>query len=172
MVLKTEDKFLCLIAQFDKETQKTLAGYYNILRQNGFVGNQTKDIPYHFTLTTKDINCEKQLKDDLDKICVNTACIEIHLSHIGLFGLDVLFIAPDMNFELLKFQQKICPQCGNGAYNWTAHATLLLDKPEKILKALPIVVKSFKPFTARIESIGLYEFFQRDLLTSVRSITQ
>jgi len=154
-----KDKYLYLLAQFDKKTQEILTGYYDILQENGFIGKQTKNIPYHFTLGKKDTDYEKQLIDDLDIICQNTACIEIHLSHIGLFGLDVLFIAPDMNFELLKLQQKLFPHCGSGAYNWTAHATLLIDEPENILKALPIVAKNFKPFIARIESIGLYEFF-------------
>jgi len=154
-----EDKYLYLLAQFDKKTQEILAGYYDILRQKGFIGNQTENIPYHITLGKKDIDCEKQLIEDLDKICASTACIDIHLSHIGLFGLNVLFIAPDMNFELLTLQQKFFPNCGSGAYNWTAHATLLIDEPEKILKAIPIVAENFKPFIARIESIGLYEFF-------------
>ena len=154
-----KDRFLCLLAQFDKETQEILTGYYDILQQNGFVGNQSINIPYHFSLGKKDIDCEKQLINLLDKICANTTCIDIHLSHIGLFGLEVLFIAPDMNFELLTFKQKFFPHCGNGAYNWTAHATLLIDEPEKISKALPILAKNFKPFIARIESIGLYEFF-------------
>lgn len=159
-----KDKFLCLLAQFDKETQEKLNGYYSILQQNGFVGNQTKNIPYHFTLGSKDVDCQKQLIDDMDKICISTACIDIHLSHIGFFGLDVLFIAPDMNFELLAFQQKFYPHCGNGAYNWTAHTTLLIDEPEQVLKAFPIVVKNFKPFIARIESLGLYEFFPTRLI--------
>ena len=154
-----EDKYLYLLAQFDKRTQEILTGYYDILQQNGFIGNQTKNIPYHITLGKKIIECEKQLIENLDKICSNTACIDIHLSHIGLFGLNVLFIAPDMNFELLTLQQKLFPNCGNGAYNWTAHVTMLIDEPEKILKALPIVAENFKPFIAHIESIGLYEFF-------------
>ncbi|NLG98700.1 MAG: 2'-5' RNA ligase family protein [Chloroflexi bacterium] len=154
-----EDKSLYLLAQFDQETQEILAGYYDILRQNGFIGKQTKNIPYHFTLGKKEIDCEKQLIDDLEKICANTTCIDIHLSHIGLFGLGVLFIAPDMNFELLTLQQKFFPHCGSGAYNWTAHATLLIDEPENILKALPVIAENFKPFISRIERIGLYEFF-------------
>ena len=154
-----KNKFLCLLAQFDKETQKTLAGYYDTLKQNGFIGNQTKNVPYHFTLGKKDIDCEEQLIRELGDICETQACIDIHLSHIGLFGLGVLFIAPDMNFELLTLQQKFYPCCGNGAYNWTAHATLLIDKPEVILEALPVAAKNFKPFIARIESVGLYEFF-------------
>jgi len=157
--MKMKDKHLYLLAQFDQGTQERLSGYYDILRQNGLMGNQTKNIPYHFTLGKKDIDCEKQLIDDLEKICANTACIDIHLSHIGLFGLNVLFIAPDMNFELLTLQRNFFSLCGSGAYNWTAHATLLIDEPESILRALPIVAENFKPFIARIESIGLYEFF-------------
>jgi len=153
------DKSLYLLAQFDKETQEKLTGYYAILQQNGFIGNQTKNIPYHFTLGKKDVDCEKQLTDYLDEVCANTACFDIHLSHIALFGLNVLFIAPDMNFELLTLRQKFFPDCGDGAYNWTAHATLLIDEPEGILKALPIVANSFKPFKGRIGSLGLYEFF-------------
>ena len=155
------DKSLYLLAQFDKETQEILTGYYAILQQNGFIGNQTKSIPYHFTLGKKDIDCEKQLVGYLDKLCENTACIDIRLSHIALFGLSILFIAPDMNLELLTLRQKFFPDCGNGAYTWTAHATLLIDEPEEILKALPIVANNFKPFNARIESLGLYEFFPK-----------
>jgi 2'-5' RNA ligase len=153
------NKSLYLLAQFDKKTQQILTGYDDILRQNGFVGNQTRNIPYHITLGERDTNCEDQLIDELKKICAGTACIDIHLSHIGLFGLGVLFISPDMNFELLTLQQKFFPHCGNGAYNWTAHATLLIDEPERILNALPIAAKNFTPFKARIESIALYEFF-------------
>lgn len=159
VVLMMNDKYLYLLAQFDKETQGVLAGYYDILQQNGFVGNQTKNIPYHFTLGKKDVDYEKQLIDDLDIICASTTCIDIHLSHIGLFSSKVLFIAPDMNFELLTLQQKFFPQIGNGAYNWTAHATMLLDEQDKILNALPTMTETFKSFIARIESIGLYEFF-------------
>lgn len=62
-------------------------------------------------------------------------------------------------FELLKLQQSFFPDCGNGYHFWAAHATLLIDEPNMILKALPIVGENFKPFTARIESVALYEFF-------------
>ncbi|MGI6190181.1 MAG: 2'-5' RNA ligase family protein [Clostridiales bacterium] len=154
-----KEKKLYLLAVLDKESQERLAGYYDVLRQNGFTGKQTKNIPYHFTLGMKDPVCEKQLIEDLDRICADTSCIDIHLSNIGLFGLNVLFIAPAMNFELLTLQQKFFPTCGNGAHNWIAHATLLIDEPEKIQKALPIAAENFRPFIGRIESIALYEFF-------------
>jgi len=158
------DKFFSVLAQFDNKTQKKLNGYYNILRQNGFIGNQTKNIPYHFTLGKMDVDCEEQLIDKLNAIHINTDCIDIHFSHIGLFGLNVLFIAPNMNHELLTLQQNLFPHCGNGAYTWTAHTTLLIEEPENILKALPIVAKNFKPFIARIEHIVIYEFFPMRLV--------
>ena len=162
-----QEKFLCIIATFDKETQNILAGYYDILVQNGFTGNQTKNIPYHFTLGSYGVDCEKQLIDELDKICGETNRFEINLGYIGLFGLKVLFVAPNMNSELLKLQQSFFPDCGNGYHPWAAHATLLLDEPEIIMKALPIVAEHFKPFKARIESVALYEFFPAKLIKNL-----
>lgn len=102
--------------------------------------------------------------DKLVQVCAETDCFEIKLDHIGLFGLKVLFIEPNMNFELLKLQQCFFTDCGNGYHDWAAHATLLMDEPEIILKALPIIAKNFKPFKARIESIKLYEFFPAKLI--------
>jgi hypothetical protein len=127
--------------------------------QNGFIGNQTKNIPYHFTLGSCCVDCEEELAKELDKICLETTCIDINLAHIGLFGLNVLFVAPNMNFELQKLQRNFFNDCGRGYHYWSAHATLLIDEPQTILKALPIVADSFKPFKAQIESVALYEFF-------------
>ena len=154
-----QDKALYLLAQFDGETQNILANYNNILCQNGFIGNQTKDIPYHFTLGSSDVDCEEHLEDMLKKVCSNTKCIDLGLSYIGLFGQNVLFVAPSMNLELLNLQQSFFTDSGRGCHKWVAHATLLIDEPETILKAIPIITENFKPFKARIESVGLYEFF-------------
>ena len=104
------------------------------------------------------------MMDDLDRVCSETACIDIKMDHIGLFGLSCLFIEPNINFELLGLQKKFFDDCGNGIHPWTAHATLLIDAPEAILKAIPLVAKIFQPFEARIESIALYEFFPARLI--------
>jgi len=161
-----QNKSLYLLAKFDEQTQNILAEYYSVLCNNGFVGSQTKDIPYHFTLGSRNIDCEHQTINDLNKVCADIHSFEINLAYIGLFGLNVLFISPNMNFELLKLQQCLFPDCGVGYHSWAAHATLLIDEPEVILKALPIVAKNFKPFKARIESIELYEFFPARLIKS------
>ncbi|MDR1704258.1 MAG: 2'-5' RNA ligase [Clostridiales bacterium] len=155
-----EEKSLFLIAVFDDETQKTLAGYYDVLRRNGFTGSQTKDIPYHITLGNRDTACEEQLINKMDNICAETNSIKIMMSHIGLFGLNVLFIAPNMNTELLTLQRLLFfPEYTSGCHHWAAHATLLIDEPDKILKALPDAAGCFKPFEARIVKVALYEFF-------------
>ncbi|MCL2387564.1 MAG: 2'-5' RNA ligase family protein [Defluviitaleaceae bacterium] len=156
-----QDKALYLIAIFDNKTQNKLAEYYDVLCQNGFVGSQTKNIPYHLTLGSRSIDSENQTINDLEEVCSNIHSFEINLAHIGLFGLKVLFISPNMNFELLKLQQSFFPDCGNGHHPWSAHVTLLIDESETILKALPIVAENFQPFKARVEGIELYEFFPR-----------
>ena len=156
-----QDKALYFIANFDNKTQEILATYYDILLQNGFAGEQTKDIPYHFTLGSRSTGYEEQMMNELDKVCSETDCINISLGYIGLFGQRVIFVAPCMNFELQKLQNSFFDDCGSGCHKWVAHATLLMDEPQAILKALPIITENFKPFKARIESVALYEFFPK-----------
>jgi len=107
---------------------------------------------------------EAQLAAKLTEVCGKTPCFDIRLSHIGLFGLNVMFVAPNMNFELLKLRQGFFADCGFGDDFWAAHATILMDKPQVILQALPVLAENFKPFTAKIESVGLYEFFPARLV--------
>jgi len=161
-----QDKALYLIAVFDDETQKILGEYYNILRNNGFVGTQTKDAPYHFTLGSYSSDKEVQLISKLENICSKTPCFDICFSYVGLFGLKVLFIAPNMNFELLKLQHSFFPDSGSGCHNWAAHTTLLMDEAEEILRAVPIISNNFKPFKATVERLEIYEFFPKRFVKS------
>jgi 2'-5' RNA ligase len=153
------DKALYLLAVFDGEAQEILAGYYRILQENGFVGSQTKGVPYHFTLGSCGVEREKELVEKLGEVCAETDAFGVDLAHIGLFGLNVLFIAPAMNAGLLGLREAFFPNVDSGEPPWVAHATLLIDTPEATLRALPLVAGSFKPFKARIESVALYEFF-------------
>ena len=109
-----QDKFLSVLAVFDKATQNKLSNYYDILFQNGFVGTQTKDIPYHFTLGSRCINDEEHVINELDRICSETPCIDISIGYIGVFGQRVIFVAPCMNFELQKLQNSFFNDCGYG----------------------------------------------------------
>ena len=47
-----ENKFLCVMAGYDDETEKHLAGIQQKLYDVGLTGEHTKNIPQHITLQT------------------------------------------------------------------------------------------------------------------------
>lgn len=153
-----KDKFICVMAQYDAKTELKLKEIQTLLSNKGFVGKQTPNLPYHITLGSFDISQEKLIKEKVKTVSKEFHSFNIKLNNIGLFGLDVLFIAPSVNHELLDLQKHF-----NNDYDdrlgWTAHTTMLIDNHETILKALPYVANNFKSFTGKIESISLYEFW-------------
>lgn len=95
-----KDKFLCVMAQYDEETEQKLKKIQNILLDNGFVGKQTPNLANHITLGTFKISEEEVLKEKIKRVSNNFHSFDIKLNNIGLFGLDILFIAPLVNHEL------------------------------------------------------------------------
>lgn len=164
-----EEKAYYLLAEFDGDTQNILAGYQDVLKREGLVGEQTKEIPYHLTLGCFRTQ-EEALACGIEQICGNTHTIDICLSHIGLFGLRVLFIGPNMNIELLRLGKAFFPDCANGSHPWAAHTTLLIDAQTQILKAIPVLANAFKPIEAKIESVSLYAFFPTQLIRRYKLI--
>lgn len=153
-----KDRFLCVMAQFDKETELRLKEIQRGLFDNGFRGKQTPNLPSHISLGTFDISKEEEIKEKVRMVSKNFNSFDIKLSNIGLFGLEVLFIAPAVNQELLRLQGNFNNNYAN-EFGWTAHTTLLIDDSKAILKALPFVASNFNSFNGRIESISLYEFW-------------
>jgi 2'-5' RNA ligase len=145
------------------ETEQKLREIQQILSINGFNGTQTPDLPYHITLGNFNVSEEENLKVKINKSAEQFKSFEISLSSIGLFGLDVLFLAPSVNHDLLNLQQYFSDK-GNDN-NWTAHTTLLIDKHDTIIKALPYIAKDYKNIKAKIESISLYEFWPTRFIT-------
>ena len=152
------EKYLYVMAGFDAETEAKLAELQNLLYENGFTGTQTKGIPFHLSLGSRpaDEENEEWLLEIIHEVAEISFDFTVTFNHIGIFsGGKVLFAAPDPEMELLHL---------NGRFDfsddsWTPHATLLIDEPSVILGALPIVLEKFKPFTARIDKLYLYEFF-------------
>lgn len=162
-----ENKRIYLLAQFDEGTNKTLADIYDKLVQAGLIGEQTKGMPYHFTLGSFDLECEAQILKRVQTVSANTKAFDIGLSHIGLFGLKVLFLTPSMSTQLLNLYKDLVPGAViDGCHNWVAHTTILLDTPDNIQTAIPIVAQSFTPFIAKIQSIGVYEFFPKKFIAN------
>lgn len=163
------DKFLCVMAQFDKETEEKLGRIYKELLEAGFVGNQTPNLPYHITLGTFELEKENELKELLKKVASNTSKIQISFNHIGLFGMEVLFAAPSVSHELLNLQKEFNNNYANDL-SWAPHTTIIIDKPEVIQKAIPIAKDSFFSFSGYIESISLYEFWPTRFISEEKLI--
>ncbi len=153
------EKFLYVLAGFDAETEAKLAELQDLLYANGFVGTQTKGIPFHLTLGSTlvaDGREEGWLKEIMEEMAERSFDFTVTFNHIGIFsGGKVLFAAPDPVEELLHLNSRF----DFSDESWTPHATLLIDEPSVILDALPLVLGKFKPFTARIDKLYLYEFF-------------
>lgn len=156
--MKLREKFLCVMAQYDEKTQQKLNELHHLLASNGFTGEQTPNLPNHITLGSFDPSEEEAVAEKVKLVSLQFHRFDIKLSHIGLFGLDVLFIAPSVSQELLDLQRNF-NQSFADKYGWAAHTTMLIDDHATILRALPIVADNFKSFTGRIESISLYEFW-------------
>ena len=153
------EQFLTLMADLDDEAQVRMSGWYHSLQEAGFTGVQTPGLPYHISLSTFPLNQEKEAAEIARKAAAEYAPVPVHLSHIGLFaGGKVLFAAPEKDAELAALQTA----CRSGApqqYPWTPHATILIDEPETVLAAMPVFLKAFVPFAARITRLHLCAFW-------------
>ncbi|MDP4090180.1 MAG: 2'-5' RNA ligase family protein [Bacillota bacterium] len=162
------DKFLCLVATFDKATSEQMERIDCIIKESGIIGRQTPDIPHHITLAYFDTSREEEVKQLLQEVCSKTKSFDLSFNHIGLFGLKVMFLAPDVNHELLELHEKLDIEGSNDSKGWTAHATILIDEAENIQRALPLVAENFQQLNARVEAVSLYEFFPTRFISEYR----
>ena len=153
------EQFLTLMADLDDEAQARMSGWYHSLQEAGFTGVQTPGLPYHISLSTFPLNQEKEAAEIARKAAAEYAPVPVHLSHIGLFaGGKVLFAAPEKDGELAALQAA-CRSDVPQQYPWTPHATILIDKPETVCAAVPVLVRSFTPFVGKIIRLHLCAFW-------------
>ena len=158
------EKALYILAGYDDVTEMHLASIQNNLYEHGFTGTHTKNIPQHITLGSFPTEKENELVDLLCKLSSEVPSFEITFNHIGIFGgARVLFVAPDPNEQLLRLKEMF-----GDSYNWTPHTTMLIDNPDTIYKALPIVMNNFSAFKGKVTALHLYEFFPTRHIMSVR----
>ena len=153
------EQFLTLMADLDEEAQARMSGWYHSLQEAGFNGVQTPGLPYHISLSTFPLEQEKEASGIARKAAAEFAPVPVHVSHIGMFaGGKVLFAGPEKDSELAALQEA-CRSDAPQQYPWTPHATILIDEPETVHAALPILIQSFVPFTARIVRLHLCAFW-------------
>jgi 2'-5' RNA ligase len=149
------DRFLCVMASYDEQTEQVLSGIQQKLTAQGFQGEQTKGLPQHITLATFPLAEEAAVAALVQAVAAETPEFALTFNHIGIFsGGRVLFLAPDPNRELLALKERFDP-----SYNWTPHTTMLIDAPKTVCAALPVVAGCFAAFTGRVTALHLYEFW-------------
>ncbi len=147
------DKFLCVLGVYDEETQRVLGEYQRAILAKGFAGRQTMGIPFHVTLGTFPLDRREELEEKLRQLRMGP--IELFFNHMGLFeSQEVLFLAPDVNWELLALKERFGEEPG-----WTAHTTMLIDRRENALVGMEVLGERFRRFTGRLERAELWEFF-------------
>ena len=154
------EEFLTLMADLDDDSQQTLSGWYEDIKKAGFTGTQTPGLPFHISMGCFSLDKESDVIDEMKELTTRFSSFPVHISHIGLFaGGKVLYAAPDMNpSDLLDLRQAIKTETQE-KFPWTPHCTIIIDEPETIQNALPILVEHFQPFMGRITKLHLCAFW-------------
>ena len=154
------ESFLTLMADYDMVSQFRMDGWYNALQHAGFTGTQTPGLNHHISLATFPLEQEEEAIALTQRIAAEFAPVDVHISHVGLFaGGRVLFAAPEMNPALAALQK----ECSGGRllnmHPFTPHTTMLIDTPETICRALPVLMEKFEPCRARLTRLHLCAFW-------------
>lgn len=153
------EQFLTLMADLEENAQARMAQWYDELRKAGFIGAQTPGLPYHISLATFPLDQEREAADLTERVAAAFSPFPVHFSHMGLFaGGKVLFAAPERTPQLDALHEA-CDRGGEARFPWTPHATLLIDAPERVCAAVPILVSCFQPFVAEITRLHLCAFW-------------
>lgn len=156
---KQPEKHLYILACLDEDTARSMESIQQSIRGLGLTGHQTSNIPFHLTLARFHPTQEATLLDRLREICDTTPAILLSFNSLGLFGLHVLFLAPNPCEPLLALHKAASTGSVADHAEWTPHATLWIDEPENLLHALPVTADKFRHLDARIDRLCLYEFF-------------
>lgn len=161
------EQFLTLMADLDDDSQKIMSEWYNTLKEAGFTGTQTPGLPYHISLATFPLEKEQEAVALMRKVATEFAPMAVHISHVGMFaGGKVLFGAPELSPELEALHEA-CAKNTMQKYPWTPHATILIDEPETVYAAVPVLMKSFYPFVGKINRLHLCAFWPKREIESV-----
>ena len=162
------EQFITLMADLDAAAQETMSGWHKLLTDAGFAGTQTPGLPYHISLASFPLDCEREATEETRRLAETFAPVPVHMSHIGIFaGGRVLFCAPDMDpAGLLRLHEAIMTDSADSG-PWTPHATLLIDEPGAVHEAIGILMPSFRPFMAKVVRLHLCAFWPTREILSV-----
>ena len=161
------EQFLTLMADLDDASQAILSEWYKNLKDAGFSGTQTPNLPFHISIATFPLEKEQEAVEVTRRAAGAFTQIPVYISHIGVFAPGkVLFGAPERNNEL-DLLHNAGDTDPDQQRPWTPHVTMLIDEPAKICEAMPVVLKSFYPFAAQITRLHLCAFWPTREILSV-----
>lgn len=160
------ESFLTLMADYGPEEQQQISVWYDAIQNAGFTGTQTPGLNHHISLATFPLDQEEAAIALTKRVAAEFGPVYADIRHVGVFpGGKCLFAAPDMSPELTALQRACSSGPVNG-YPWTPHTTMLIDRPETIGAALPVLMAKFTPLRARITHLHLCAFWPtREILT-------
>jgi hypothetical protein len=89
-----------------------------------------------------------------------------------MFGLAVLFLAPTPSLALLDLARALRGGWDGAPDGWVPHVTILMDEPDALTRAIPVLAREFEPFQARIERVALWEFHPARCVEEYRLLSQ
>ena len=165
------EQFLVLMADLDDATQARMSAWYSALNEAGFTGTQTPGLPYHISLGSFPLDQEQAVVERIQKIAKEFKEVPVHLSHIGIFAPGrVLFCAPERT-PMLDALHDACGEAEDPEHPWTPHATVFIDEPETVCEAVPVFMRSFQPFKAKITRLHLCAFWPTREILSLPLLT-
>lgn len=161
------EEFLTLMAELDDDTQTLLSGWYDEIKSAGVIGRQTPGLPYHISMATIPLEREREAAALTRKLAAEFSSFPIHFSHMGMFaGGKVLFCAPERE-EPLNRLYDACKAENRSQFPWTPHVTMLIDEADTVHSVLPLFVRSFCPFAAKVVRLRLCAFWPTREVVSV-----
>ena len=154
----SDKKFLTVMAVFDDQTQKTLARIQSCIIEQVGEGTQTRGIPFHLTLGSYPTNMQTETVERIKRVASKCKPFDIMLSEYNTFGDKVLFLEPNLPWELLNLRKSFECDYANG-FEWVPHATLFCGEITEVQKVRSLLPELVEPICARIVGIELGEFF-------------
>lgn len=152
------EQFVTLMADYCEEDQERILAWYTALQEAGFTGQQTTGLPMHISLASFPVEKEDEAVALARHIAGEFAPVQADLRHVGILpGGRTLVAAPDLTAGLVALQAA-CGQTVVHGYPWLPHTTMLIDEPETIGRAVPVLMKHFQPIRARIDRLHLCAF--------------
>lgn len=148
---------LYLVAHVDSELSARLQSLEREIFPDRASRTETTGIAWHLTLATLEGEITEETINHLRTLASKTKPLRLDFSHMGLFGQDILFIAPTMSQALFELRQEVCRILETCEADWVPHVTLVYRRPESIAQAISVISQSL-PLGGQIESLSLYHF--------------